>query len=100
MLTKAGLREEVRQLSSTEASKIRSTSYSTGLKWRKCGGCRLWVNRVALTVRRTLPVYPHKQTSETVVSMSQRCQKRKSDGFQKCSRGQALASAALDRTGL
>jgi hypothetical protein len=32
------------------------------------------VNRVALTVRRTLPVFPYEQTSAAPVGMSQRCQ--------------------------
>ncbi len=31
------------------------------------------VNRVALTVRRTLPVFPYEQTSATTVGMSQKC---------------------------
>jgi hypothetical protein len=35
---------------------------------------REWVNRVALTVHRTLPVFPHEQTSATPVGMSQGCQ--------------------------
>ena len=33
------------------------------------------VNRVALTVRRTLPVFPYERTSAAPVGMSQRCQK-------------------------
>jgi hypothetical protein len=32
-----------------------------------------WVNRVALTVRRTLPVFLCEQTSAAPVGMSQRC---------------------------
>jgi hypothetical protein len=32
---------------------------------------------VALTVRRTLPVFPHEQTSAGAVGMSERCQNRK-----------------------
>jgi hypothetical protein len=34
----------------------------------------LWVNRVVLTVRRSLPVFPHEQTSSERSGMSQRCQ--------------------------
>jgi len=34
----------------------------------------LWVLRVTLTVRRSLPVSPDKQTFSVSVSMSQRCQ--------------------------
>jgi hypothetical protein len=33
-----------------------------------------WVNRVVLTVRRSLPVYPDKQTSSKPVGTSQKCQ--------------------------
>jgi hypothetical protein len=33
-----------------------------------------WVNRNGLTVRRSLPVYPEKQTFSEPVGMSQRCQ--------------------------
>jgi hypothetical protein len=36
------------------------------------------VNLVTLTVRRSLPVYPDKQTSSEPVGMSQRCQSTKS----------------------
>jgi hypothetical protein len=36
------------------------------------------VNRVVLTGRRPLPVYPNKQTWSELVGMSQRCQQRKS----------------------
>ena len=34
----------------------------------------LWVNRVFPTVRRSLPVYPDKQTFSEPVGMSQTCQ--------------------------
>ena len=40
--------------------------------------CLSWVNRVAFTVRRSLPVYPEKQTFSESVGMSQRCQRRTS----------------------
>jgi hypothetical protein len=33
----------------------------------------LWVNRVILTMRRPLPVYPDKQTFSASIGMSQRC---------------------------
>jgi hypothetical protein len=36
---------------------------------------RCGVNRVALTLRRSLPVYPEKQTFSLSVGMSQRCQR-------------------------
>jgi hypothetical protein len=32
----------------------------------------MWVNRVVLAVRRTLPVLPDKQTSEAAVGVSQK----------------------------
>jgi len=37
-----------------------------------------WVNRVTLTARRWLPVYPNKQTCSAWVGMSQTCQQRSS----------------------
>ena len=37
--------------------------------------CLLWVKRVILTVRRSLPVYPEKRTTSESVGMSQRCQR-------------------------
>ncbi len=39
-------------------------------------GLPRWVNLVVLTVRRSLPVYPNKQTISESVGMSQRCQDR------------------------
>src|SRR5712671_3326922 len=39
--------------------------------------CPKGVNRVVPTVRRSLPVYPDKQTFSAPVGMSQRCQFRK-----------------------
>jgi len=38
----------------------------------------VWVNRVVLTVRRLLPVFPHQQTFSGFAGMSQKCQERKS----------------------
>jgi hypothetical protein len=38
--------------------------------------CRIWVNRVILTMRRSLPVYPDKQTFLEPVGMSQKCHNR------------------------
>jgi hypothetical protein len=35
--------------------------------------CLLWVNRVTLTARRSLPVFPCKRTSSGPVAMSQKC---------------------------
>ena len=35
-----------------------------------------WVNRVTLTVRRLLPVFPDKRTFPESLGMSQRCQNR------------------------
>jgi hypothetical protein len=35
--------------------------------------CRLWVKRVVLTLRQSLPVYPDKQTFSHAVGMSQNC---------------------------
>src|ERR1700694_1114527 len=41
------------------------------------GHCRIWVNLVVLSVRRSFPVYPKKkQTFSVSVGMSQRCHKR------------------------
>jgi hypothetical protein len=37
-------------------------------------GGPLWVNRVSLTVRRSLPVFSYEQTSAGSVGTSQRCQ--------------------------
>jgi hypothetical protein len=39
--------------------------------------CLKRVNRVVPTVRRSLPVYPDKQTFSVPVGMSQRCQQQK-----------------------
>jgi hypothetical protein len=39
-------------------------------------GCRLWVKRVIMTMRRPLPVLPDKQTFSESVGMSQTCQER------------------------
>jgi hypothetical protein len=46
-------------------------------RYQRRKGTELRVNRVALTVRRTLPVFLCEQTSATPVSMSQKCQQRK-----------------------
>ena len=35
------------------------------------GSCRIWVNRVGLTMRRALPVFLHKQTRRAATGMSQ-----------------------------
>jgi hypothetical protein len=40
----------------------------------EAGRCRSWVNRVTLTARRSLPVFPDKQTFSGSVGMSQKCQ--------------------------
>ena len=40
------------------------------------GQRRIWVNRVVLTPRPSLPVYPDERTFSVSVGMSQRCQKR------------------------
>jgi|ERR1700730_3178105 hypothetical protein len=42
------------------------------------GEGQLWVIRVGLPMHRSLPVFPHEQTSAASVGMSQKCQKRKS----------------------
>jgi hypothetical protein len=39
-----------------------------------------WVIRVILTVRRSLPVYPDKQTISEPVGTSHLCHKRKNEG--------------------
>src|SRR5258707_661955 len=40
------------------------------------GARRLWIIRVTLTLRRSLPIYPDKQTFLVTVGMSQKCQNR------------------------
>jgi hypothetical protein len=45
----------------------------TGLQ-RYEAGCLSWVNRVILTVRRSLLVFPNNRTSSVPVGMSQKCQ--------------------------
>src|SRR6266481_8032210 len=42
--------------------------------------CLSWVIRVALTVRRSLPIHPDQRTFSAWVSVSQRCQVRTSHG--------------------
>jgi hypothetical protein len=37
------------------------------------GRCLSWVNRVVLTMRRPLPVFPDQRTFSESVGMSQRC---------------------------
>jgi len=44
---------------------------------QRTAGPYIWVNRVTLTLRRSLPLYPDKQTFSESVGMSQRCQRRK-----------------------
>jgi hypothetical protein len=44
------------------------------LRGQRSAECRLRVIRVALIVRRSLPVYPCQQTFSVLVGMSQRCQ--------------------------
>ena len=44
----------------------------------RTAGPYIWVKRVILAVRRSLPVCPHKQTIPEPVGMSKRCHKRKS----------------------
>src|SRR5229473_2503190 len=43
---------------------------------QRTAGPYIWVNRVVLTVRCSLPVYPDERTSSEPVGMSQRCQQR------------------------
>src|SRR5216684_2072621 len=45
---------------------------------QRTAGPYIWVNRVVLTVRCSLPVYPDERTSSEPVGMSQRCQCTKS----------------------
>src|SRR5216684_6011105 len=40
---------------------------------QRTAGPYIWVNRVVLTVRCSLPVYPDERTSSEPVGMSQRC---------------------------
>jgi hypothetical protein len=55
--------------------------------------CLHRVKRIDLTMRRSLPVYPHQPTSLVLVGMIQRCQKRKAEGrFVKVSDASAKAS--------
>jgi hypothetical protein len=44
---------------------------------QRTAGPYIRVNRVTLTLRRSLPLYPDKQTFSESVGMSQRCQRRK-----------------------
>src|SRR5216684_8675867 len=54
--------------------------------------CPSRVNRVVLTVRCSLPVYPDERTSSEPVGMSQRCHKRKSTNLIRLPRQRAKAS--------
>jgi hypothetical protein len=51
----------------------------TIIRWMRrttTGRCRIWVNRVTLTTRHSLPVFPEQQTSAAPVGMSQTCHQR------------------------
>jgi hypothetical protein len=57
--------------------------------WFPRGDRPQWVNRVALTVRRTLPIFPDQPTSAGSFGMSQKCHK------QTASAGAAACGASL-----
>jgi hypothetical protein len=46
---------------------------------QRTAGPYSWVNRVSLSVRRSLPLFPYEETSPSSVGMSQKCQIRTRD---------------------
>ncbi len=58
---------------STLRRAARENLYPFGSRKRDQARCRLRVNRVILTLRRRLPVYPDKQTFSEPAGMSQTC---------------------------
>jgi hypothetical protein len=69
----AGSRDERMEASIRWGEPILLISVSVLHRANCSRSCRSWVNRVVTTVRRSLPVYPDKQTFSVPVGMSQRC---------------------------
>jgi len=78
---------------------LRPQYFATAAVHRK-GRLPVWVLRVTLTVRRSLPVFPDKQTFSESVGTSQRCQYRNSlaIGMTHVDRQWSLRAHALEHT--
>src|SRR5882724_7859805 len=64
-------------VSCAEGARCSSPARQRGAPLVPCVQALIWVIRVALTVRRTLPVFLCEQTSAAPVGMSQRCRQQR-----------------------